>query len=96
MHLLYRLRYLLLVLIAGGCAALWPGVRAALVVDNSLATWFLADDPALRAYHAFQRRFGNDEVVILVVHDARSVLTPRYLAAFRALTRELEALPAVA
>lgn len=80
----------------GCCAALWPGVQAALVVDNNLAAWFLADDPALQAYHQFQQRFGNDEVVIVVVHDEQSVLASRYLAGFTALTRELEALPAVA
>lgn len=96
MHYLYRLRYLLLLIIMAVCAALWPGVQAALVVDNNLSAWFLDDDPALEAYRAFQQRFGNDEVIILAVHDQHTVLTPGYLAAFVALTRELEALPAVA
>ncbi|RSK35396.1 efflux RND transporter permease subunit [Hymenobacter metallilatus] len=93
---LYRIRYFLLILIIAACGALWPGVQAALKVDNSLSAWFLPDDPALRAYHAFQQRFGNDEVVILAVHDAQPVLTPAYLRAFQSLTRELEALPDVA
>ncbi|WBO83295.1 efflux RND transporter permease subunit [Hymenobacter yonginensis] len=93
---LHKLRYLLLLLIVAACVALWPGVKAAMVVDNSLSTWFLSGDPALREYHAFQQRFGNDEVVILAVHDVQPVLSPKYLAAFWHLTRELEALPAVA
>ncbi|MFD2784507.1 RND family transporter [Hymenobacter rubripertinctus] len=96
MNFLYRIRYLLLVLIAAACVALWPGAKAAAVVDNDLSAWFLEDDPALTAYHEFQDRFGNDEVVIVVVHDARSVLNPFYFRRLRALTAELEALPEVA
>lgn len=38
---------------------------AALKPDNSLAVWFVRDDPALESYRAFQREFGNDEVVAI-------------------------------
>jgi len=96
MSLLFRIRYLLLLLTAGACVALWPGAKAAAVVDNDLSAWFLKDDPALAAYHTFQERFGNDEVVILVVKDVRSVLTPEYFEKFRALSTALEKLPEVA
>ncbi|GAA3933256.1 efflux RND transporter permease subunit [Hymenobacter algoricola] len=94
-NILYKIRYYLLAVVATACVLLWPGARAATAVDNSLATWFLKDDPALRAYADFRTRFGNDEVVILVVHDPQTLLQPAYFTRFRALTRQLEALPTV-
>jgi predicted RND superfamily exporter protein len=95
MHFFYKIRFLLLLLTLLAGAALWPGVQRALVVDNSLTVWFLEDDPGLRAYHDFQDRFGNDEVVVLMVHDATTLLTPAYFKAFTALSDSFEALPDV-
>ncbi|MCC2548861.1 MMPL family transporter [Hymenobacter sp. BT175] len=93
--ILYKLRYGLLALTLVAVAMLGPGVKSALVVDNSLAVWFLPGDPALNAYQEFQRHFGNDEVVVVVVKGQPSVLSPADLRGFQALSRELEALPAV-
>ncbi|GAA3956624.1 efflux RND transporter permease subunit [Hymenobacter antarcticus] len=96
MAFLYKIRLLLLALTGVACVVLWPGVQAALVVDNNLSAWFLTDDPALAAYRDFQGRFGNDEVVVVVVKDDRTVLTPGYFAGLRALSAELAGLPEVA
>ncbi|TGE06646.1 efflux RND transporter permease subunit [Hymenobacter fodinae] len=93
---LYRWRFLFLVFLVGLCALLWPGVRAGVQVDNSLAAWFLEDDPALVAYQEFQERFGNDEVVIIGVHDSTTLLTPGNSQRLRHLSLALEAHPAVA
>ena len=96
---LYRVRYGLLAVIALACVLLWPGVRAAGRMDNSLAQWCLAGDPGLVAYHDFQARFGNDEVVIIVVKTApgdSSVLTPTALARLRTTEAALARLPGVA
>ncbi|GAA4354676.1 MMPL family transporter [Hymenobacter saemangeumensis] len=91
----FRLAFLSLTLLAG--LALWPGVKAALVVDNSLAVWFLRGDPALAAYHEFREKFGNDEVVVIAVRAGReTLLSPANLQALRQLDAELAALPAVA
>ncbi|GAB2967580.1 hypothetical protein GCM10027048_42900 [Hymenobacter coalescens] len=95
-ELLHRWRFGLLAVLLLAAGLLWPGVQAAVQVDNSLEAWFLQDDPALRAYLDFQQRFGNDEVVIVVVRDEQTLLTPEYFAKFSALSRALEALPAVA
>jgi uncharacterized protein len=48
---------LLLVILA------WPAGRVA--TDNSLAVWFVEDDPALVSYRAFLAEFGNDEVIVV-------------------------------
>ncbi|RDV14577.1 hypothetical protein DXT99_14360 [Pontibacter diazotrophicus] len=96
LRLLHRFRYALLLLIAVVCVLLWPGVKSALVVDNSLTVWFLEDDPALIPYRTFQERFGNDEVIILVVKDKKSLLSQKHFNAFIKLSEELEAIPEVA
>ncbi|MBC7446641.1 MAG: MMPL family transporter [Hymenobacteraceae bacterium] len=96
---LYRVRYWLLAAFGLACILLWPGVRAAARMDNSLAQWFLRADPALRAYYDFQARFGNDETVIIVVRAApadSSLLTPARLRALRATELALARLPGVA
>ena len=93
---LHRLRYPLLAALALGLVLLWPGVRAAVAVDNSLSTWFLEGDPALGSYRAFQRLFGNDELVIVVVRDsARTLLTPANQRRLAGLSAALAALPDV-
>ncbi|AMR26662.1 hypothetical protein A0257_05770 [Hymenobacter psoromatis] len=70
--LLHRLRYPLLAALALAMALRWPGMRAA--VDNNLSIWFLEGDPALRSYRAYQQRFSNDEVVVIVVRDSAQTL----------------------
>ncbi len=93
---LHRVRYWFLAALLSALLALWPGVRAAVRVDNSLRIWFLEGDPALRSYRAFQRLFGNDEVVIVAVRDsARTLLAPANQRRLAALSTALAALPSV-
>ena len=93
---LHRWRYPLLAALALALALLWPGVRAAVAVDNSLSIWFLEGDPALRSYRAYQQRFGNDEVVIVVVRDStHTLLTPANQRRLTDLSAALARLPAV-
>lgn len=93
---LHRWRYYLLVGLAGLLAALTPGVRAAVRVDNSLSIWFLEGDSALRSYRTFQRLFGNDEVIIVAVQDsAHSLLTAANQRRLTQLSAALAALPSV-
>jgi predicted RND superfamily exporter protein len=93
---LHRWRYPLLGLLALALGLLWPGVRAAVAVDNSLRIWFLEGDPALRSYRVFQQHFGNDEVVIVAVRDsAQTLLTPANQRRLDELSAALAALPTV-
>ncbi len=43
-------------------------------VDNALEIWFVEGDPALEAYNGFQETFGNDEVVVLSLHQPGGIL----------------------
>ncbi len=70
---LLRLRWLLIGLVCLLSALSLVGASK-LGVDNALGIWFVDGDPALEAYDAFQETFGNDEVVVITVHQQGGVL----------------------
>lgn len=94
-HLIYKLRIVLLIAISAIIFVLWPFVKSAVQVDNSLSIWFLKDDPAVKKYQDFHRMFGNDEMVIAVIEDKKSVLTPAYFKKFIKVSKALEKMPEV-
>ena len=77
---LVRWRWGLTAALLGVLAALGPGVMRAAQPDNALTVWFLQDDPKLQSYHAFQDTFGNDELVIVQLHDPQGVMRAPTLA----------------
>lgn len=91
MQILFKARYFLLLLTIITCILAVPYVKFASQVDNSLNIWFLKDDPSLLEFQKFQKSFGNDEVIILVVSDKNGLLTPSYFKAFQQLSKALEA-----
>jgi predicted RND superfamily exporter protein len=71
---IWRVRWLLVALLAP--VAVLAGLAAGSVgVDNAVTVWFVEGDPALEDYEAFQETFGNDEVVVLAVHDPDGVVS---------------------
>jgi uncharacterized protein len=92
---LYRFRFILLAITMVFCVLVWPCVRSAVKVDNSLTIWFLKDDPALKEYKQFHQEFGNDEVVILLLEDTTTLLSKQYFSSFIAMTKQLESLPEI-
>jgi uncharacterized protein len=64
-------------------------------MDNSLSIWFLKDDPMLVNYQKFQQRFGNDEVVICIVHDPSGLMDSIHFDSFKTITKNLLAHPHV-
>lgn len=49
-------------------------------VDNSLKIWFLEDDPVYERYHAFQNRYGNDELMSAVLVYDKTVWDAKAIA----------------
>lgn len=91
----WRGRWLLLALLLPVLAvAAWSARDVG--VDNAVDVWFVEDDPALVAYGAFQRDFGNDEVVALAVHDPDGILDAEGLARIAAVTRAAAATDGIA
>lgn len=69
---------------------LLPYIKSAVEVDNSLSVWFLKDDPEVKKYYDFHEKFGNDEIVIAIIENPKSVLTSLYFRKFIEVTKELE------
>jgi predicted RND superfamily exporter protein len=65
-------------------------------VDNAVDIWFPDNAPALQAYRAFQKDFGNDEVVVIGLHVPEGVATAPGLAELRAVTKAAGAVEGVA
>lgn len=66
-----------------------------LTPDNSLAVWFVQDDPALAAYRDFQREFGNDEVVAISYGAPGDALAPAEAEVQRRTVQRLRALEGI-
>lgn len=64
---------------------------ATLRVNNTITTWFLETDPNLASYYAYQKVFGNDEVVVIATRDPVSVFTPDNLLLIRRVANRIEA-----
>ncbi len=86
-------------LLALACAAvtlLAAGYAAKVGVDNSLKIWFLDDDPQLVAYRSFERRFGSDEVAVVVLRRDAGMADAAGLALLRRAETELSRVQGVA
>ncbi len=89
-------RLLLLGMLIGATCIAGLGLKTAVVPDNSIRVWFLDDDPKLVDYHQFHERFGNDEVILLHVHEPGGIVQPAVLRRLDGLVKELEAQAGVA
>ncbi len=65
-------------------------------VDNAVDIWFLDDDPTLVAYHDFQDTYGNDELVVLAIHDPEGIIDAEGIELLRELGRRAEAVEGIA
>lgn len=93
-HLLtsYPRSAMLLALLLAALAV--PGM-ARLSSDFSYRIWFPPDDPLLQEFDAFERRFGNDESIALVVHSPDGIFDRASLTLLQQLTREMWQVPEI-
>jgi len=89
-----RRRALALVCAALTALAAWQAGKVG--VDNSLRIWFLDDDPHLVAYRSFERRFGSDEVAVIVFRRDEGMAQGAGLELLRRAEAELSAVDGVA
>jgi uncharacterized protein len=74
--------------------ALLPGLGK-LTADFTHTGFFHSDDPKLKAFEAFERRFGNDDAVSLVVHSPSGIFDTDTITLLQQLTESLWLAPDV-
>src|SRR5687768_13846536 len=74
--------------------AMVPGMSR-LTADFSHRAFFFDDDPLLLQFDAFERRFGNDDSVVIAVHSPSGVFDADTASLVSALTEELWRVPEV-
>lgn len=75
-------------------AALIPGI-AKMQTDFSYRIWFRESDPLLASFDAFERRFGNDENVVLIVHSPSGIFDQESIKLIQDLTAEMWQIPEI-
>ena len=86
----------LLSLLLGGVllALLVPGIQR-LRAEFTYRVWFAEGDPLLETFDDFERRFGNDDSAIVLVHSPSGVFDVESATLLRALTERLWTAPEV-
>lgn len=64
-------------------------------VDTSNESYLREDDPAKATYHAFQREFGKDERIVVLIQSDKDIINEDFLRHLEAMHRKLEAIPQV-
>ena len=65
-----------------------PGLRF-LEADFSYRIWFRPSDPLLQKFDAFERRFGNDEALVVAVHSPSGIFDVATAEMLRDLTADM-------
>jgi len=71
-----------------------PGVRY-LQSDFTYRIWFQKDDPLLEAFDRFERRFGNDETVAVVIHSESGIFDRETIEVIRQITHDMWRVPEI-
>src|SRR5262245_8125243 len=89
-----RRRVVALLLGLSVVAAFLPGLGR-LTTNFTHRAYFFDDDPLLQQFDAFERRFGNDDAVVLAVHSPSGVFDMDSARLLNQLTDELWKVPEV-
>ncbi|MCP4216451.1 MAG: MMPL family transporter [bacterium] len=71
-----------------------PGLSK-MQADFSYRIWFSESDPLLKQYDAFERRFGNDETVAVIVHSPSGIFDKESVELLQSLTADMWLVPEI-
>lgn len=63
--------------------------------DFTYRIWFNSDDPQLQRFESFERRFGSDDNVVVVVHSPSGIFDEDSVSLLHNLTAELWQVPGI-
>jgi uncharacterized protein len=66
-----------------------------LVVDFSYRVWFKESNPKLHEFDAFERRFGSDELAVIIVHSPSGIFDDESISVMTELTEQMWLVPEV-
>lgn len=66
-----------------------------LVVDFSYRIWFKESNPKLKEFDAFERRFGSDEMAVVIVHSPSGIFDNDSISVMTDLTEKMWLVPEV-
>jgi len=89
MKFLIQFRWIITIVIILLVIAGIPYLKTALIPNNELSIWFVENDPALKAYQDFNARYGNDRLVMLLVHDPAGIFQHERIQQINNLTRQV-------
>ena len=93
MEKLHSFRYYILLFIIVALAFSFNSIQKAIVVDNSLEVWFLENDPSVKDYNEFKEKFGNDEIIMLMLKDKQSMLNKEQCLKLKEISQALQKIP---
>lgn len=64
-----------------------------LVLDFSARTWFRSNDPNITLLNSFERKFGNDESIVLVMNSEEGFFNPEKLKVIDQVTEDMWLVP---
>lgn len=70
-------------------------LKRALVPNNELSIWFVENDPALMAYQDYNKKYGNDRVIVLLLYDREGLFQPEKLLQIQNLSGRLPTIDGV-
>ena len=77
--------FVLLLILMSGLEKLKPNYH--------MRYWLKKDDPIIQLLNYFERHFGNDETIVIAIHDERGILSSkniRYIEQLRKKTEDLD------
>lgn len=75
-------------------AGLAPGLRN-FAEKYDVRIWFRTTDPLIKTLNSFERQFGNDESVVVVMYAEKGIFHPKAATALREITEEMWKIPEV-
>lgn len=72
-----------------GGSIIYRMISDATVIDNSVAIWFMQDDPELKIYDTYNKDFGEKEWTVLML-KTNSIYSPQFLSDLSEITNSIE------
>lgn len=86
-----KISIVLVLIIIGGLISQVPKLKE----DFSYRIWFSEDDPLLAKFDAFERKFGNDENVAILIETPNGVFTKESVELIQKITEKMWLAPSV-